>query len=131
MSHPHLLSSRDTRDGLIAMLGADFQSAVSPFKDEIKAIARLLGGDVHRAAMRLLVERNGRRPTTMEQQLIVAALAELQNAAPLSGDILGRVAVRLNEICDTLPRPPEAGTPRRAVLRPAPEGGCAAGGPGP
>ncbi len=107
MSHPHLLSSADTRSALVATLGADFQSAVAPFKADIIAAARPLRGDVHRAAMRLLVDRHGRRPTTMEQQLIIAALAELQEDPVVpSPDILGRVAARLNHLCDSIPRDP-------------------------
>jgi len=129
--HPHLLSSRDTRDGLIDTLGADFQSAVAPFKAEISAISRLLGGDMHRAAMRLLVERSGRRPTVMEQQLIVAALAELQEDSTAPDDILGRVAERLNQICDALPQPAEPGAVRLATFRRAPVDGPVAGGPVP
>jgi hypothetical protein len=78
VSHPHILSGGDTRSVLVDTLGSDFQYAVAPFKTEIVEMAACLNGDVHRAAMRLLMERNGRRPTGMEQQLIIAALAELQ-----------------------------------------------------
>lgn len=73
------LSGGGTQVGLATSLGSDFQHAMAPFQAEILALARYLQGDVHRAAMRLLVERNGRRPSAMEQQLIIAALAELQS----------------------------------------------------
>jgi hypothetical protein len=112
VSHPHLLTPPDTRSALVATLGADFQSAVAPFKAEISALAVPLRGDLHRAAMRLLVERHGRRTTGMEQQLIVAALAELQDGATAAPpDVLSRVADRLSRFCDSLPavdRPPVA-----------------------
>lgn len=93
---------RDTRSTLIATLGADFQTAIAPYKADILDLARRLRGDVHRAAMHLLIERRGHRPTAMEQQLIVAALEELQatDTKPPQ-DILARVADRLNRFCET------------------------------
>jgi hypothetical protein len=78
VSPPHILSGGDTRNALVTTLGSDFQNAVAPFKAEILDDAQYLRGDLHRAAMRLLVERHGRRPSVMEQQLIIAALADLQ-----------------------------------------------------
>jgi hypothetical protein len=94
VSHPHILSGGETTSALASTLGSDFQHAVAPFKLEILDTAAFLHGDVHRAAMRLLVERNGRRPTAMEQQLIIAALATLQGEAGRIG-ALDRAATRL------------------------------------
>jgi hypothetical protein len=94
VSHPHILSGGDTRSSLVATLGADFHHAVAPVKAELLELARVLGGDVHRAAMRLLIEREGRRPSAMEQQLILAALAELQGADAPGADPLARATER-------------------------------------
>jgi hypothetical protein len=79
---------------LIATFGSDFQQVVAPFKAEIVELARCLEGDQHRAAMRLLVDRNGRRPTAIEQQLIIAALSELQRRgdAPTAINPMDRAA---------------------------------------
>jgi hypothetical protein len=104
VSHPHRSASGDTRSALVATLGSDFQAAVAPFKAEILEVATHLQGDVHRAAMRLLIDRRGRRPTVMEQQLIVAALAELQDAAA-PASVLSRVAVQLDLFSRMAPPP--------------------------
>ena len=94
MSPPHLLAGGDTRSALITTLGSDFQLAVAPFKAEILAVAQYLRGDLHRAAMRLLVDCGGRRPSVIEQQLIIAALADLQGGvSPVT--TLDRAAARI------------------------------------
>jgi hypothetical protein len=106
VSHLLHLSGGDARGGLIATLGSDFQPAIAPIKAEMLAIARYLSGDVHRAAMRLLVERDGRRPCAIEQQLIIAALAELQQASggEASTDPFARAAAKCVPAVDSTHR---------------------------
>jgi hypothetical protein len=94
VSSPRPDSLGDTRSSLVAMLGADFQVVVAPFKTQILERARHLGGDHHRAAMALLADRAGRRHAGVEQQLIIAALAELQGVGAAAGP-LERIAARL------------------------------------
>jgi hypothetical protein len=79
VSHTPIPPGGDAHSALITTLGSDFRHAIAPYKAEILDLAHYLRGDLHRAAMRLLLEYRGRRPSVMEQQLIIAALAELQS----------------------------------------------------
>lgn len=104
MSHTHPFALGQTRSTLVGTFGSDFRHLMEPFKAELAALARDQRSDLHRAAMRLLLDYRGRRPTAMEQQLILAALAELQTQAG-SNETPAATFDRVTRYCDDL-RPP-------------------------
>ena len=69
---------------MIAMLGADLPALLSPIKVEIRELAQRTRSDFHNAALQLLAERHGCRRSPVEQQLILAALSELQDEAAVA-----------------------------------------------
>jgi len=81
VSHTHApdLSTRPAAD--IGLLGADLQSALLPVKIEIRQLARRMHGDLHGAAMHLLTQRHSRRLPMLEQQLVVTALQQIEDAS--------------------------------------------------
>lgn len=71
----------------VGLLGADLQPALLPVKIEICQLAQHMRGDLHRAAMQLLTQRQARRFPMLEQELVVAALRQLQGKQETLADV--------------------------------------------
>jgi len=78
VSHTHTSDFSAPPAADVRLLGADLQPALLPVKTEIRQLARRMHGDVHRAAMQLLTQRQAQRFPLLEQQLVVTALQQLQ-----------------------------------------------------
>lgn len=80
MSHTSTLGYPGLGESATTLLGADRQLLLAPLKAEICAMAAATGLDDFNAALRLLAGCGGVPRTALERELILAALAELQDS---------------------------------------------------